>query len=140
MKDEVSPGSLVLEDERAVIRVPMCFKRRGRRKQIILPRDNPGNGPCAGTNAPMALAVARAHRWLKLLERGPFRSVSGLAISLKTDEAYVRRQLRLTLLAPDIVETIVEGREPSGLSIEDLMKAPVLWEEQRRRLGFDSEA
>ena len=88
----------------------------------------------------MALAVARAHRWLELLEGGPFRRVSGLAMRFKTDEAYARRQLRLTLLAPDIVEAIFEGREPSGLSIDDLMKAPVLWEEQRRRLGFDSEA
>ena len=127
--------------KKLIIRVPMRFKRRGGRKQIILPRDNQGNGPCAGTNAPMASAVARAHRWLELLEGGgPFLRVSGLAMRLKTDEAYVRRQLRLTLLAPDIVEAIFDGREPSGLSIDDLMKAPVLWEEQRRRLGFDSEA
>ncbi len=62
MKDEVSPGSLVLQDGRALIRVPMRFKRRGGRKQIILPRDHQGNGTCAGTNAPMALAaVEQAH-------------------------------------------------------------------------------
>ena len=45
--------------------------------------------------------------------------------------------MRLTLLAPDIVEAIVAGREPSGLSLEKLVKAmPVGWEEQRVRLGF----
>ncbi len=140
MKDEMAQASLVLQDERALIRVPMRFKRRGGRKQIILPQNNTLNGQGADTNAPVALAVARAHRWLKLLEGGLFRRVSGLAMRLKIDEAYVRRQLRLTLLAPDIVEAIFEGREPSGLSIDDLMKAPVLWEEQRRRLGFDSKA
>lgn len=53
------------------------------------------------------------------------------------DRSYVRRILRLASLAPDIVEAILRGTEPSGLSLERLAKAlPVLWEEQRKALGF----
>ena len=53
------------------------------------------------------------------------------------DRSYVSRIMRLTLLAPDIVEAIVEGREPSGLSLERLVKKmPVVWREQRVVLRF----
>ena len=49
------------------------------------------------------------------------------------------RQLHLTLLAPDIIEAILYGREPSGLSLARLNKAfPLEWEEQRTALGFES--
>ncbi len=47
--------------------------------------------------------------------------------------------LRLAYLAPDIVEAILAGREPDGLTVNELMKAiqlPLAWDEQRRLLGF----
>ena len=50
--------------------------------------------------------------------------------------SYVGRLLNLTLVAPDIVETIVLGRDPGGLSLERLYRLPLAWEEQRRALGF----
>ena len=53
------------------------------------------------------------------------------------DRSYVSRIMRLTLLAPDIVEAIVEGREPSGLSLERLVKKmPVVWREQREEFRY----
>jgi len=51
------------------------------------------------------------------------------------DNSYLARQLRLTLLAPDIIASILNGTEPDGLTLEELYQAPVLWEEQRRMLG-----
>jgi len=48
--------------------------------------------------------------------------------------SYVGRHLNLALLAPDIVEAIVMGREPDGLSLEKLCRLPVAWEEQRQAL------
>jgi hypothetical protein len=51
------------------------------------------------------------------------------------DNSYVARQLRLTLLAPDAVEAILEGEEPDGVSLEKLSGMPVEWEEQRRVVG-----
>ena len=53
------------------------------------------------------------------------------------DPSYVGRVLRLTLLAPDIVQAILDGREPSGVSLERLVRTlPDVWEEQRHVLGF----
>ena len=60
-----------------------------------------------------------------------------LAEALDVDRSYVGRIMRLTLLAPDIVEAIVRGEEPSGLSLESLTQpTPLAWFEQRTRLGF----
>ena len=60
-----------------------------------------------------------------------------LAEALDVDRSYVGRIMRLALLAPDIVEAIVRGEEPSGMSLEGLTKVmPTLWEEQRERFGF----
>ncbi len=73
----------------------------------------------------------------RLLESGQFRSMEELAHAVKLDSSYVGRILRLTLLAPDIIMAILEGREPSGLSLGKLMKTlPSDWVEQRAVLGF----
>jgi len=68
-----------------------------------------------------------------------YASIASLAKRLKVDHAYVSRLLHLTLLAPDVIEAILNGKEPSGLSLARLNKAfPLEWEEQRIALGFES--
>lgn len=57
----------------------------------------------------MVKAIARAHRWKRLLEDGDFGSVGELAQAEKISSTYVYRLLKLTLLAPDIVESILNG-------------------------------
>jgi hypothetical protein len=80
-------------------------------------------------------ALARAFHWQQLIDSGRYASITDLAAALHVDRSCVGRILRLTLLAPDIIEAILEGRAPSGLSLEKLVKKmPLLWEEQRRRL------
>jgi len=80
------------------------------------------------TNAPLALPIARAHRWRELLEQGRYRSICALARELGVDNSYVACLLRLTLLAPDIIEVILDGTEPGGLSLEKLFRVPMAWE------------
>jgi len=81
--------------------------------------------------------LARAHRWKALLESGWYRGLSDLARALHLDTSYVSRHLNLTLLAPDIVQMILRGDEPSGLSLERLMKEmPLEWEAQRDTLAL----
>jgi hypothetical protein len=120
------------------IHIPMKFKRRGGRKEIIVPENLPAHPP--GRTAyqrPLVVALVRAHQWKRLLEEGRIPSISVLAKRLKVDRAYVSRLLHLALLAPDIVEAILGGKEPSGLSLARLNKAfPLEWEKQRRDLGF----
>ena len=129
-------SDIVAEGEQLVVSVPLAMKRRGGRKQIITPGgQTPESQLQSRTNASLALTIARAHRWRKLLEQGRYHSIRALARELDVDNSYVARLLRLTLLAPDIVEAILDGTEPSGLSLGKLYRAPMEWERQRQELS-----
>jgi len=119
----------------------MRFKRKSGRKEIVLPPgDHPPTLHSTAIQKPLALSLARAHRWRELLDNGRFHSIGELAEEIGTDRAYVGRLLNLTLLAPDISAAILDGREPSGLSLEKLTRnMPLSWDEQRRRFGFQTE-
>ncbi|MGO8753168.1 MAG: recombinase family protein [Thermoguttaceae bacterium] len=120
------------------VSIPMRFKRRGGRKEIIVPEsDAPDVESVAPPQEPLVLALAQAHRWQELLDSGKVETAGELAKRLKVSKAYITRTLRLNYLAPDIVRAILDGREPSGLSLTVLTGTlPMLWEEQRKLLGF----
>ncbi len=126
------------QGDQVVIRIPMDLKRRSGRKEIIVPEGLPGTESCKSpTQEPLVTALARAFHWQELIDSGKYASVTDLADALDVDRSYVSRIMRLALLAPDIVQAIVDGREPSGLSLEMLVKKmPMVWEEQRERFGF----
>lgn len=130
----------VTHDNGAVrIRVPMQLKRRGGRKQVIVPEGmGQRSSPVPRPGNPLALAIARALRWQELLEAGTYPSMYALAEKMGVDSRYAARLLDLVLLAPDIIEAILNGTEPDGLSLEKLFRAPMEWTEQRRVLGFDA--
>ena len=129
-------SDIAAEREQLVVNVPLAMKRRGGRKQVIVPGGaNSSTSAQPSTNAPLALTIARAYRWRELLEQGRYRSIRSLAEKLGVDNSYVARLLRLSLLAPDIVEAILDGAEPSGLSLEKLYRAPMEWERQRQELS-----
>ena len=80
-------------------------------------------------------ALARAHRWKPLIKDGTYRSAAEIAGAEKVTRSFVNRLLRLTLLAPDIVEAILEGRQPKTMQLEELTDAvPSEWEKQRKAL------
>ncbi len=107
---------------------------RARDTESTRPRTHRAKSP---TQEPLVTALARAFHWQELIDSGKYSSISDLAEALGLDRSYVGRIMRLALLAPDIVEAIVEGREPSGLSLEKLVCGlPMLWAEQRERFGF----
>lgn len=121
-----------------VVSVPLTMKKRNGRKEIIVP-----GGLSAETllranhQEALVIALARAFRWKKLLDDGKFQSITQLAEVVGLDVSFAARILRLTLLAPDIVEAILMGNEPSGLSLTKLTQVrSAIWAEQRRELGF----
>jgi hypothetical protein len=111
--------------------------RRCGRKEIVLPEGvTPARPHDDRPPSPLALAVARAFRWQGMIETGKAKSNSDLARKLKLDPSYVARVVRLASLAPQLIEAILDDREPEGLSLNTLRQdLPVAWEEQRRALA-----
>ena len=124
MDEQKDKITLQRDGESIRIHIPLKFKKRGGRKEIITPDGLPpvvlDRKPY---QKPLVIALARAHRWQKLLDEGEVRSISELARRFQVDASYVSRIIRLTLLAPNIVEAILNGQEPSGLSLEKLTMA-----------------
>ena len=115
------------------IEIPMTFKKRGGRKVIVLPDGSHGHpSPAATIDNAMVKAIARAFRWQKLLENGTYSCLDEIARSEKIGPSFVSRYHRLVLLAPDIVEAILDGRQPAQLTMKDLLVPfPVEWKDQR---------
>jgi ParB-like chromosome segregation protein Spo0J len=77
-------------------------------------------------------ALARAFRWRSMLDDGTHATLERLARARAVNATYVSGMLRLTLLAPDIVEAILDGRQPQGMRLENLLEGlPAEWDEQR---------
>jgi site-specific DNA recombinase len=114
------------------VTIPLRFKKRGGRREIVLPPENPLDAPSA--NKTFVFALARAFRWRDLMETGKYPSILALAKEVGIDGSYLARQLHLTLLAPKTVEAILAGEEPDGLSVRGLKGGvPARWDEQGAR-------
>ncbi len=130
--------TVVREGANVVVRIPMQIKRRMGRKEIIVPEGLENSAPLPSIpQEPLITALARAFHWQELIDTGRYSSIAELAEALGVDRCYVRRILGLACLAPDVVAAIVRGEEPSGLSLERLVKGvPMGWEEQWHAFGF----
>jgi hypothetical protein len=117
--------------------VPMAWRRRGGRKVIVAPPGCDDWAPPPKFDRALVKALARAHRWQRLLEEGRFATLAELAAAERISRSYVCRVLRLTLLAPDIVERILDGRPTAGLA-EFFKPFPAEWERQCQLLTQSS--
>ena len=119
------------------VHIPMTFRRRGGRKLIVAPD---GSAMSLVPSRPqidnvLLKALARAVRWQRLLDQGVCSTIKEISSREKIDPSYVGDVLRLTLLAPDIVEMILDGRQPPGLQFELLRKSfPLEWRAQRQAI------
>jgi len=117
-----------------IIHIPMTFKKRGGRKEIVLPPGCLPNDDLDGPsiNKPLAVAVALGCRWLDLLMEGKIKigSASELAETVNVDPSHLRRHLNLACLSPKLTKAIFDGKEPSGMSLEKLREVQDRWEEQ----------
>jgi hypothetical protein len=127
----MSPG---LGDNGATLTVdiPLQIRRRGGRKVMLAPDGTSAWAPPrARVDSAMVKAIARAYRWRSMLEQGEYASITELAAAEKINQSYVCRVLRLTLLAPDLVEAILDGRHPSRLQLRTLLNPfPADWTAQ----------
>lgn len=122
------------------VTVPFVVRKRGGRKLVIMP-DGVAAAPAPRANVDSALlkALARGFRWHKLLETGDFSTIGEITKAENINPSYVSRVLRMTLLAPEIVEAIIAGRQPVGLTMAKAMQPfPLEWLEQGRLLQAQS--
>ena len=119
----------------AVVSISVSFLQRGGRKQILSPPGASPWSPAPRVDGALVKAVVRAHRWRHMLESGEYSSSAELAKAEKVNDSYLSRILRLTLIAPDIIEAILAGRQHSAPQLDDLLKPlPAAWERQRSEL------
>jgi hypothetical protein len=114
------------------VEVPFTIRKRGGRKQVITPDGaSAWVSPRTRIDNTMIKAITRGFRWRKLLETGVYETIEEIAKAEKINPSYVSRVLRMTLLAPDIVEAILDGRQPADMTLAVLMRPfAMAWQEQ----------
>ena len=117
------PGTVTLH-------VPYRVIKRGGRKEMQLPE---GDQPDRKADGTLVKALARAFRWKRMLESGEFATITELAEHEGIAPSYMTRVLRLTLLAPDIVEAILEGKQGPEVTLRRLLEPfPAAWASQQK--------
>lgn len=119
------------------VRVPLAIRNRGGRKVVVSPDGQPAWAPSRPrVDNALLRAVVQAFNWKSQLESGQFATVSELAQSEGFNGSYVAHVLRLTLLAPDLVEAILEGRQPATMQLQPLVRSLACeWSRQREAGG-----
>ena len=121
-----------MTEQTVTVTVPFAIRKRGGRKLVITP-DGTTTAPMTRARVDSALlkALARGFRWRKLLETGDFSTIEETAEAENINPSYVSRVLRMTLLAPEIVEAILAGKQPQGLTMAKAMQPfPCQWQRQ----------
>jgi site-specific DNA recombinase len=118
-----------------ILKVSLPPARPRARKEILVP-GNAGSRPRLIDQA-LILALARARSWMRALRRGEHADTIEIAGRFGLSDPHVRRLLRFAYLAPDIVEAIVEGRQPRSLTVKLLLRGiPLAWCDQRTAFGI----
>ena len=113
------------------VRVPFAIRKRGGRKRVLAPDGAEVAPDRPRIDSALVKAIARAHRWRNLLESGRYATIQELAAAEKINPSYVSRVLRLTLLAPDIVEAILKGTQGPEVTLARVLEPfPGEWREQ----------
>jgi hypothetical protein len=132
-------GRAALELDTLTIRIPIRLQRRGGRKLIMTPEGATTRARKPSRDETLIKALVRAHRWRRRIESGRAKSITDLAENEGVTDAYVCRLLPLTCLAPDIVEAILDGRQPKELRLAEMLgNGPLIWTAQRESVGLSN--
>ena len=118
------------------VRVALTIRRRPGRKTVVMPVQEGAMAVATRADPALVKAVARAFRYQRLLVEGRYASISEMAAAERIERGYLGTLLRLTLLAPDIVEAILNGRQSADTGPPALLEPmPSVWEEQRAMIA-----
>ena len=130
------------DDGRTVtVRVPISIRKRGGRKLVLAPdgAEITAAPVTRHVDNAMVKAIARAFRWREMLENGEHATIREIAAAEKINESYVGRVLRLTSLAPGLIEAALVGQHPLTLSLDHVMRGiPIQWDQQRAFLRTEA--
>ena len=126
-----------VDDETISIFIPMQIKKRGGSAMVILPK-GARTTDSTDYNQKLINALAKAYKWQQLLKKDSRLTITALAEKEKIGLSYFRKITRLNYLSPDIVVSILEGRQPRDLRLQDFIDKPIpdLWQEQKESFGF----
>jgi len=115
--------------EPLVIEHDVTLKRRGKQQRLILTTA----APESTLNLDLIKAIARAHRWWRMLRTGKFESIADLARRDKVPRTWISTQLPLAFLAPEIAHAILEGKQPAFMKLDRVLAIATKrdWIEQR---------
>ncbi len=118
--------------------IPIQFKVRGGRRYIMTPDGRDLVQPkTQKLESNMIKAIVSGHGFQDMLDRDPDLTIMKLAERKKLDHGYIAKTIRMTQLAPDIVQAILDGRQPQSLALADLLRPfPDAWQGQRLHFGF----
>ena len=105
--------------ETVTVHVPFRLVKRGGRKEIQLPPS--ASAQRTRIDNTMIKALARAFRWQRMLESGEFATIGDLAAGEGIASSYMTRVMRLTLLPPDMVKAILDGRQGAEVTLAGLL-------------------
>ena len=121
------------------VRVPLAIRHRPGRKTVVTPMSD-GVAPVTTRADPtLVKALARGFRYQRMLDEGRYASITEMAGAERIERGYLGSLIRLTLLAPDIVSAILDGRQPDGLTCTVLAGGVTVgWDAQRNTFGANS--
>ena len=127
---------------RSVTFVPLSIKRRHYSKVLVPPPGSKSVKIKSSFDLPLIRTLGKAYHWQRLLDTGVVANATELARQLRLEPGWVAEVLRLTRLAPDIVQAILDGRQPRHLNLHAVRgrqaEVPVDWHEQRVLFGFET--
>lgn len=133
------PRSFVTGAQRVTV-VPLSIRRKHNRKLMIPPPGAPYAMSAGYQDLPMIQTLGKAFYWQRLLDDGKFGSIAEMAKHFDLEAGWMAEVLRMTTLAPDIIEAVLDGRQPRQLDLQRLRgrtaPLPREWSEQRKMLGF----
>jgi hypothetical protein len=118
------------------VRVPLAIRRRPGKKTVVTPMADGASTAVTRADPALVKALARAFRYQRMLDQGLYESITEMAGAERLDRGYLGRLLRLPLLAPNITDGIINGRQPHSMGLSRLMEPlPGEWGAQRASLS-----
>lgn len=136
-KHDEPAAELTADGRTLVVTIPFKLQQRGGRKLVVTPAGTAPWAPAAPRiDSTLLRALARAHRWKRMLDRGDYATIRDIEKAEGVTNSFVSRLLKLTLLAPDIIDAILDGRQSRALQLESIAYSiPVYWPKQRETMA-----